>query len=472
MPLIWRSGILIVPLLLLSVSALAQESESEETVAKQLQSLKMEMEGLRKVNEVMKGQIDELRARTQDNWLTEHRAEEIRIIVQDVLADADTRASLLQDGLIAGWRDHFFLASPDGRFKLQVGGQIQARWVYNFHDQSDRHIQGFENTRTKLIFQGHVFSPDWSYLVRSDFSRAGGGAVLDDAWIRHNLNNEISIRVGQFKLPFSREFLVSSARQLAVERSLIDGVFNVGRSQGIEIRYQDDIARWAIAFSDGGQDNLGAEAGFNIIGIVADPANSPALNRDTEFALTGRYEMLIAGNWEQFNDFTSPLSDAFGMMVGAAIHAQHGEFGVTGTRGERWIAWTADISLEYGGANVFASFTHHYVDDPFFFLDGYGVVVQAGVYLTPKWEVFGRYEYSWLDFDTAFGSVERSDLGVLTVGANYYIDGHDLKWSTDIGFGVTQIEDFWGANSRAGYRTDAEEAEPQIVFRTQLQLLF
>ena len=472
MSLIWRSGIMIVPLLLLSESALAQESESEETVAEQLQSLRKEMEGLRQVNEVMKGEIDELRARTQDNWLTEHRAEEIRSLVQDVLADADTRASLLQDGLIAGWSDHFFLASPDGRFKLQVGGQIQFRWVYNYHDQKDRHIQGFENTRTKLIFQGHVFSPDWSYLVRSNFSRDGGSAVLEDAWIRHTVNNEVSIRVGQFKLPFSREFLVSSTRQLAVERSLIDGVFNVGRSQGIEIRVQDETAWWAIAFSDGGQDNLGAEAGFTIIGIASDPANSPALDRDTEFALTGRYEMLIAGNWEQFNDFTSPQSDAFGMMVGAAIHAQHGEFGVVGARGERWIAWTADISLEYGGANVFASFTHHYVDDPIFFFNGYGVVVQAGVYLTPKWEAFGRYEYSWLDFDTSFGPIERSVLGVFTVGTNYYIDGHDMKWSTDIGFGVTQIEDFWGANSQAGYRTDAEGAEPQIVFRTQLQLLF
>ena len=99
-------------------------------------------------------------------------------------------------------------------------------------------------------------------------------------------------------------------------------------------------------------------------------------------------------------------------------------------------------------------------------------MVQAGVYLTQKWEVFGRYEYSWLDFDTSFGPIERSDMSVVTIGSNYYIDGHDLKWSTDIGFGLTQIEDFWGVNTLAGYRTDAEGAEPQIVFRTQLQLLF
>ena len=82
MPLIWRSGIMIVLLLLLSVSAVAQESESEKTVAEQLQLLKKEMDGLRQVNEVMKGEIDELRVRSQDNWLTEHRAEEIRSLGQ------------------------------------------------------------------------------------------------------------------------------------------------------------------------------------------------------------------------------------------------------------------------------------------------------------------------------------------------------------------------------------------------------
>ncbi|MCH7546675.1 MAG: hypothetical protein IID30_09780, partial [Planctomycetes bacterium] len=102
MSLAWRFGNMIVPLLLLSVSAMAQEPETEESVAEQLKSLRKEMEGLRQVNEVMMGEIDELRAKTQDNWLTEHRAEEIRILVQDVLADADTRSSLLQDGLIAG----------------------------------------------------------------------------------------------------------------------------------------------------------------------------------------------------------------------------------------------------------------------------------------------------------------------------------------------------------------------------------
>ena len=57
------------------------------------------------------------------------------------------------------------------------------------------------------------------------------------------------------------------------------------------------------------------------------------------------------------------------------------------------------------------------------------------------------------------------------MGGNYYFDGHDAKWSADIGFGLSQIESAWDSNI-AGWRSDAAGSEPQVVIRTQLQLLF
>ena len=62
--------------------------------------------------EQMAARIAELEAKMAqftngDTWLTEQRADEIRGLVQDVLADADTRASLLQSGTSAGYDDGF-----------------------------------------------------------------------------------------------------------------------------------------------------------------------------------------------------------------------------------------------------------------------------------------------------------------------------------------------------------------------------
>jgi hypothetical protein len=94
--------------------------------------------------------------------------------------------------------------------------------------------------------------------------------------------------------------------------------------------------------------------------------------------------------------------------------------------------------------------------------DMYGAVVQGGYYLTDDWEAFARYEWGDNDAPTA------ANLSVLTAGANYYIEGHSLKWTTDIGVGFGAVAGTWasvGANWRA-----SESGE--VVIRSQFQLLF
>ncbi|MGI9015185.1 MAG: hypothetical protein ACR2GY_13190 [Phycisphaerales bacterium] len=60
---------------------------------------------------VLESTIVRLKQNGQSERMTERRAAEVRAIVQDVLADADTRASLLQGGLTAGWDKKFVLRS-------------------------------------------------------------------------------------------------------------------------------------------------------------------------------------------------------------------------------------------------------------------------------------------------------------------------------------------------------------------------
>jgi hypothetical protein len=450
-----------------SPSAANQDQDVED----RLQQMQQELEAVRDDNAELRHELDELRAQTSEDWLTEQRAAEIRGLVHDVLADADVRSSLLNDGLTAGWDEHFFLASPDGRFRLELDGQIQTRWMYNFHDQPDRHRHGFEVPRAKLTFRGHVFNPDITYLVRTDVTRnepnlVTGLIFLQDAWVRVNLNNETSIRVGQFKIPFMREELVSSSRQLAVERSLINENLSVDRSQGVELTWARGQSKVDFMIADAGLDQVG---GFGLVGTSPITITTNALDADSDITLALRYEHLVAGTWRQFEDFTSPPGDQQGTLLGIAAFYQAPETGIrSGQRDEvYWFASTADLSMEWGGANAFTSFTYHYIDSPFRNFNIFGVVVQGGIYVTPKVETFARFEYGWWDFQ----GNSLSDLTLLTLGVNYYIDGHDLKWTTDIGFGISKIESSWDA-SIANYREEVDDAEPQIVFRTQFQLLF
>jgi hypothetical protein len=445
-----------------------ERGAQDDSIDKQLQQMQQELERLRGDNQAMKGQIDELRAKTDADWLTEARADEIKGLVADVLADADTRASLMQNGVMAGWLDHFFLASPDGRFKLVLDGQMQIRYVYNYRERpafsffpnpeaDDQHRQGFENTRTRLTFRGHVFSPDWQYLIRSEFARSAGTSALLDAWIRYNLTDEWSLRIGQFKLPFNREELVSPAEQLAVERSIVNEITNLGRSQGVELTYATDTSRISLAVSDG-----------------VNRPNQPALTLDTEYAVSARYEHLLAGNWDQFTDFTSPIGDEYGALLGIGGHAQDSESsGVSALEGQnqtRVLTGTADLSLEWGGANAFGALTYQYVDAPGGISLVTGIVIQGGVYVTPKWEFFVRGEYAQADGQSG-SFLEVPDLNLVTFGTNYYLEGHDLKWTTDISVGISDVASNF-AIDLAGFRADNDQGAPQVVFRTQFQLLF
>lgn len=411
----------------------------------------------------LQNQIDNLKAQHEQDWLTEQRAAEIKALVHDVLANADTRASLLQNGAVAGYDKNFFLGSADGNWLLKVAGQMQFRFVYNNQDGPgvDENRWGFENRRTKLRFFGHAVDPSWQYLILGAFERDGGTFILDEAFITKDFGNGWKVRVGQFKPPFMREELVSSSRQLAVERSLVNEEFNQDRVQGVEASWRGDQFSIAAAFSDG----------FYPSSLGTD--NTPWQLEDTEYAFTARGEFLAAGDWKTFDDFSGWRGGGNALLLGAAVHYQSDEHGTSGpnpfngaTTEVEALHLTADASAKFDGIGLYGAVVYRNLDmaaaaD----LDQYGFVIQGSIFLTDEWEAFARYE--WGDADTP----GVDDLSVLTVGANRYWAKHNLKWQTDVGFGLNPVASIWSTSS-AGWRTDSVGDDGQIVLRSQIQLLF
>lgn len=402
-------------------------------------------------------------------WLTQQRAEEIRGIVHDVLADADTRASLLGSGMNAGWDDGFFISSADGNFRLNLRGQMQFRYMYNYQSNpanvmdnqgnvvsGDRHRSGFENTRTQLIFSGHIVNPQWIYYVQGNFQRSGGSFDLEDAYIGHAFGNGWTVLAGQFRVPMLREFLVTEMNQQAIERSLVHQEFTAARTQGVAVNYRDDLLNFTGGFTDGHP----ATGGFN----------SPWSMRNTDFSLTGRLEAKLAGEWDQFTDFASWPDDDFGLLVGGAIHWQKGESGTFHDELEV-IQWTIDAQAEFGGLNLFTYVVGRHLSNSTMNRDQYGFVVQGGYFLTDDWELFARYE--WGDDDLG-----NKNLSIITFGANHYIAATRIKWSTDIGIALREVSSTWGSGfiggggNLSGWRTDQQGNDGQVVIRSQLQFVF
>lgn len=390
--------------------------------------------------------------RTEDGQISEARADEIRSLVQDVLADADTRASLLQSGMTSGYDGGFVLGSADGVFSMKINGQMQARLVWNNQDENsgDTNRYGFEMRRTKLKFKGHIGDPSWGYAINGAYDSGSGVFVLEDAYLTKDLENNMTLYLGQYKPPYMREELVSSTSQLAVERSLVNEEFNQDRSIGAGLQWVSDDDQFRVhGMLHNGHGNR----------------NQSALSYDTEIAFDARVEYLASGTWGQFKTMTSPRGSEQGLLIGGAFHYEVEEYGTLPGPEIENFGLTVDAAWHDDGWNASAALVYETYDDGAAVdASRLGVVIQGGYYLNEVWEIFARYEYG--DYDTT--GVEN--LSVLTFGANNYLSPH-VKWSTDLGFGLDEVNGPW-ASTGAGWRADATGDDGQVVLRSQLQLVF
>jgi hypothetical protein len=421
-----------------------------------------EIDSLREQVAELKETVAALKAGQQDpNDLSAARAAEIRAQVTSVLADAESRASLQAEGANAGWDKGFFLRSADGNFLLRIKGQLDFRWVLNNQNDApagNDTVYGFEMRRAKLIFQGHVVDPSWEYKVQGAFGRNGGAFILEDAYIQKAFD-AVGLKFGQYKLPFLTEETMSSTRQLAVERSLVNEEFNQDFSKAVQVAWSGDQFRIAGAYSDGfGSRDSAFDANIYLVPTSAAPTSGNAL--------TGRFDWLIQGDWKQFEQFTSPRGSDLAARVGLAVHFQDSKY--SSAVEEEFFTWTLDGAVEGDGWNVFAYFVSKYLDSSDAAVgspDQYGFVLQGGIYLSEKWEAFGRYEWGTLDIPG------QQDLSIVTIGANWYISGQNLKWTNDFGVAFNEVGAGWSV-SGTGWRIDAPGEDGQFVARSQFQLLF
>jgi hypothetical protein len=415
----------------------------------------------------LEARIAELEGRQTDNWLNERRAEEVKALVHEVLSDAETRASL-QGGAIAGHNGKFFLASEDGNFHANIGGQVQVRYIFNSRDEAanggpapfNDNVSGFTLRRTKVYIDGHVINPDWTYKVQVAANRSTNAVGLEEAWIGYQIADGLKAQVGRFKAPFLREELVSSSRQLAVERSLVNEFFTVGFVEGLQVSYEaTDNVRLAGMIHDG--------TGSGEIGVANDFHQD---NNDISFA--ARADVLVAGNWRQASDFSSWSGEDLGVFIGGGINYDIEETGNTnpGNTNSRVFSATVDAQVENNGFSAFGAVIYRNTDKLPNNVDQWGVVLQGAYNINDRIEPFVRYEY--INPDTNFAGPDTGhEIHIITAGANYYIAKHNAKVSLDLVWALKSLDEI-GGSTGLGLLTDNRNDADQIAVRAQVQLLF
>ncbi|MCA9302881.1 MAG: hypothetical protein KC996_02030 [Phycisphaerales bacterium] len=364
---------------------------------------------------------------------------------------------------------------------------------------------GFDLPRTQLTLEGTIVNSQLTYKLTMDSGDAElgrgrgssppvagntGTPVLLDAYAQYNFGGKREgyyLKAGQFKHVMHTEEAVEAQYQLAVERSLTNEFFTLGYTQGVALgRVERDWA-WEISISDGGRYLSSRE-------VANSSFNNPF---EADIAIAGRLDWKLQGGWEQFVDFTSFQGTQDALKIGAGMFWMLG--GDTNPGGyvppllvpqlirEEIFAWTVDVQYEGDGWNFFAAVMGNYIDWQFvanqsLYVSNYGVVVQGGVFVDDKSELFARVDGIWYDgvLSSGFGVSQGEPSTILTLGWNYYVipESHAAKFTADVGWASTN-----NFGLSAGFGSSATLPDPSVtgfigstgteyVFRAQFQILF
>ena len=408
----------------------------------------------------LEAELKNIRQLQNQTWLTNQSktAEQLQSLITQTIRNTESHTSLLSQDIEAGYQNGYVLKSSDGKFSLKIGLQEMVRFIYNDRDAmriADGTTSGFENRRTKLFFSGNALHPDFSYKISISFSKSSGTASLSDAYARWQLTDQTAIQLGQFKPPFLYEELMSSSNQLTADRSYVNALRTLARTQGIMLDHQDDKWRLRAAINDG--------VIINPAGTNSKTSNTPFNASSAEFAITARTDFLIRGDWKQFKDYTSWGDDEFGLLLGAAAHWQTDAFGSSSNENQ-FIEYTIDAAAEFGGAEIAAALVGSYIDSNSPTTPTYNQI--GGIHLVPdKIELFTRYE--WFNFDNATKSTTNANFSALTTGINYYLKKQNIKFTTDI---IWAFDPVPTSSTSVGLLADSPGADDQFTLRSQISL--
>lgn len=378
------------------------------------------------------------------------------------LVSLQGQALAADDALLASLNDANTRAlayNLNAESSLKISAQTQFQYNINLRDDDtlgdDDTTIGFQMRRTRVNIENQV-TDSIKAKIQFEFAREGGDGEMLEAYADWTVNDSLKLRIGQQKVHFWRETTLGSTKQLTAEESVTSSVFTQGYAQMVEAAFGGDSWRGWVSFSDG----------FDSRNTSFDSSS------EADYALTGRAEFKFGdADWKQFDQYTSWRGAASGGMVGVAAHWQTaGDTNPSSSSSTDTFSVTADFSWVADGWNAAIAGVWRSVDDGSTDQDDYGILAQAGVFLSDQFELFGRYDVVLTDDD-----LSADDFSTVTGGFNYYItpESHAAKFTMQVAYYLDAVDLTGGVVSPSdGLHLLADGEDGQIALTTQLQLLF
>jgi hypothetical protein len=257
-----------------------------------------------------------------------------------------------------------------------------------------------------------------------DYESMGFPNIIRDAYIQYALNKNLSIGIGQTKLPGNRQRINSSGDLQFADRSIVNSTFNIDRDYGVQFAYKTNNIVLRSAISTGEGRNISTS--------------------DRGLAYTGRVEILPFGAFTNGGDyFEGDLAREKKPKVSIAFAYNHNENATRtgGQLGSLLYATTdiktaiVDFVYKYNGWSFATEQVKRTSPTPISInpdditqerhvVVGYGQNYQGGYNFRNNVELVGRY--SVVTPGAEIEGMEKKKEHY-TFGVNKYLKGHRVK---------------------------------------------
>lgn len=379
---------------------------------------------------------------------------------KDLMAEGEHEKSSLHpaDTESVTWKPGTGLTvkSKDGLFSVATRVRVQVRGELANESGSPAET-GIILRRARLQFKGHSFGKHNKFKAEFAFSPGdlrikaidGNNLVRETpllTWfMEFDQHPNATIRVGQYKIPFSRQRVISSGNQQMVDRSIANGEFNLDRDIGLDIRSKDlfDLGHFRY-----------------YAGVYNGEGRSAVGSGNSDLMYLARFEYLPFGIFKDYSesDFERLSRPGLSIGMGYAYAPNAGgtkvnRNGAPADGGTTDVhSANVDVSFKYRGFSASGEFHvregERSVDEtaPNFeeARNGIGWFAQAG-YLLPrkKIEVAGRFGQVIAADSSALGDKNEAGLAL-----SYYPGQHPFKIQADV-FQLWGDEDLGDGETKA-----------------------
>ncbi len=327
-----------------------------------------------------------------------------------------------------------------GHFSLTLGMRTQVRATLEDERATDDDTTlGLKLQRMRVTAKGTMFDPHTQLGLDLDLAQLGAAAParttpLLDAFGQFSHLRDLTLRVGQYKVPFLRETIQADGKLEMVDLSLMQRRFSLDRDVGFDVGSKD-------LFGTGGyvRYNLGVYSGQGARNLEQRPFGLMYL---------ARVEVLPLGAFDDYSQGDLGRSE-LGIALGGAVGYVDGARQRTGTIGGGFAdggtadyqVATLDLVLKIAGAHLYGAVAFRSGDR-----DGGGALDENGVlvpvesahngwgmvgqlsYVIPTTSVLvaGRYAASTKADDSAM--INEREVGG---GVSYFFRKHALKLQAD-----------------------------------------